>query len=101
MTPAALLRDLFDAAVATALPDRIIATHLPPAPDKMDPEALARMRRMIVPLRMSIEDVQGTWKLNQNKSDAARLAAADHLETSASGHELAALAQLMRTPPED
>ncbi len=69
--------------------------------DKMDPEALARMRRMIVPLRMSIEDVQGTWKLNQNKSDAARLAAADHLETSASGHELAALAQLMRTPPED
>ncbi|NNU78998.1 FMN-binding negative transcriptional regulator [Halovulum dunhuangense] len=67
--------------------------------DKMDPEALARMRRMIVPLRMEIAAIDGTWKLNQNKPEAARLAAADAIAGSGIGSELETLAALMRDPP--
>lgn len=65
---------------------------------KMTPEVLDRMMRQILPFRLHIEEVNGTWKLNQNKDDAVRLRAADQVETG-SGHELAALAGLMRAVP--
>lgn len=55
---------------------------------KMSPEALDRMMRMILPFRLIVEDVQGTWKFGQNKPETVRLAAADHVEP--------ALAALMR-----
>lgn len=58
---------------------------------KMTPAVLERMLRMILPFRLVIEDVQGTWKLSQNKPDAVRQAAAEHL-----GGDMAAL---MREPP--
>ncbi|SDE31262.1 FMN-binding negative transcriptional regulator [Ruegeria marina] len=64
--------------------------------DKMQPEGLERMMRMIVPCRFRIEDVQGTWKLGQNKPDAARMGAAEALEKAGTGAEVAALAALMR-----
>ncbi|MFY0679009.1 MAG: FMN-binding negative transcriptional regulator [Thalassovita sp.] len=67
---------------------------------KMPDDALARMMRMIVPAKMRITDVQGTWKLAQHKPEAARLAAADHIETDGIGSELATMAALMRTLPE-
>lgn len=60
--------------------------------DKVDPEALAKMQRMIVPVAMPIGSVDGTWKLGQNKGTAARLAAAEAL--SARGPEVAALMRL-------
>lgn len=63
---------------------------------KMTPEVLERMMRIIVPCRMRIEDVQGTWKLNQNKPDDVRLAAARQIEAGGVGAELGALAALMR-----
>lgn len=63
--------------------------------DKMDPQALTRMMRMIQPCQLVIEEVAGTWKLSQNKPDPARAAAADHMADSI-GAELAALAALMR-----
>ncbi|WP_424987941.1 FMN-binding negative transcriptional regulator [Microbulbifer sp. S227A] len=75
-------------------------TRLLPKPpwraDKMDGEALDRMMRMIVPFRLRVETVDGTWKLNQNKPDAARLDAADHVEAHGIGTETALLAALMR-----
>ena len=67
--------------------------------DKMSDEPLARMMRMIAPIEMQIEAVDGTWKLNQNKADDVRLRAADAMEKSAIGMETAALASLMRNPP--
>ena len=67
--------------------------------DKMTPEVLDRMMRQILPFRFRIEDVQGTWKLNQNKDDAVRLRASDHIETG-HGVDLAKLARLMRDVPE-
>lgn len=64
--------------------------------DKMTSEALERMMRIIVPCRMRVEDIQGTWKLNQNKPDEVRLAAADQVESNGQGSEIAQLATLMR-----
>lgn len=64
--------------------------------DKVTPEALDKLMRMIVPYRLEIESVDGTWKLSQNKADAVRLAAADRLEDGF-GAELALLAGTMRS----
>ncbi|MGB1207639.1 MAG: FMN-binding negative transcriptional regulator [Paracoccaceae bacterium] len=64
--------------------------------DKMTPEVYARMRRSIVPARLTIETVDATWKLSQNKPDAVRLRAADGVQAQGA----ADLADLMRTPPE-
>lgn len=68
--------------------------------DKVTPEQMGRLIRMIEPFSLAISDVQGTWKLGQNKPEAARLAAADGVAEHGIGMELAALADLMRAPPE-
>ncbi|MDA9318352.1 FMN-binding negative transcriptional regulator [Octadecabacter sp.] len=67
---------------------------------KMTPDVLKKMMRQIVPCRMTITDVQSTFKLNQNKPDDVRLRAADAMESSGIGMETATLAALMRNPPE-
>ncbi|NOX73143.1 MAG: FMN-binding negative transcriptional regulator [Alphaproteobacteria bacterium] len=64
---------------------------------KVDAQVLARMQRMIVPIRMQISEIDATWKLAQNKGDAARMAAAAGLRASTPEH--AALADLMENPP--
>ena len=63
---------------------------------KMTPDVLDRMMRQIVPCRMQITSVDGTWKLNQNKPDNVRLRAADHVDAFGMGHEVRLLAALMR-----
>ena len=96
--------------VLTALPDSALAAHvdalsaahefrlLPKAPwvsTKMTAGVMARMLRMIRPLRLTIASVDGTWKLNQNKPAAVRAKAADHLSAQPdSGAQ--AIAALMR-----
>lgn len=64
--------------------------------DKVAPEALARLERMIVPVAFTIESVDGTWKLSQNKPAAARIGAADALAQSDLGMMAAELTDLMR-----
>ncbi len=66
---------------------------------KMTPDVLNRMMRQIVPCRMEIEKIDGTWKLNQNKPDEVRGTAANHVTDGGIGSELDALAALMRDPP--
>lgn len=66
--------------------------------DKMSPEALTKMMRMIQPFRMSIADVQGTWKLGQNKPDDVRTQAADFVAGYGLGNETRLLAALMHSP---
>ena len=63
---------------------------------KMTPDVLDKMMRQIVPCRLRIEDVQSTWKLGQNKPDAARLGAADQVEADTVGSDTATLAAYMR-----
>lgn len=74
-------------------------TRLPKTPwttAKMTPEALDRMMRQILPFRFAVADVSGTWKLNQNKTDAARLGAAASIAASPIGQDISELAELMR-----
>lgn len=54
------------------------------------------MMRMIVPFRFDVKSVDGTWKLGQNKPDAARNSAADHVTADGIGQETAQLAALMQ-----
>ena len=94
------------------LPDEALGPHLerlaaehearlakrPWTIDKMTPGLPERMMRQIVPIEMTVATVEATFKLNQNKADAARLAAADAVEGAGYGHETRALAALMRAP---
>jgi transcriptional regulator len=65
---------------------------------KMTPEILEKMMRQIVPCRLSITAIDGTWKLSQNKPDAVRMRTAGAIQ-SGIGSELEQLAALMRNPP--
>ncbi|EKD60726.1 MAG: Negative transcriptional regulator, partial [uncultured bacterium] len=82
--------------------DALSAEHearlLPKTPwvsGKMSDGAMPRMLRMILPFRLQIAAVEGTWKLNQNKTDAVRAAAADQLAQQAEAGAQA-IARLMR-----
>lgn len=93
LRPQTELRDLLDR--QSAFFEARLLPKPPWVSSKMSDEALVRMMRMIVPCRMEISDIQGTWKLNQNKPDAARLRAADHMEDGI-GTDIGELARLMR-----
>ncbi len=95
---------LIDEAGLRAHLDRLAArfeARLAPKPpwktDKMTPDVLARLLRQIVPVEMTIESVDSTFKLNQNGPASARLGAAAALATGGTpGMETAALVALMR-----
>ncbi len=74
---------------------------LPWTPAKVSPDQLSELMRSIMPVELSVESVEGTWKLNQNKEDQVRLRAAGHVESDGLGQEAASLAHLMRNPPEN
>jgi transcriptional regulator len=94
------------------LPDEALRPHLerlsavhearlakrPWTMDKMTPGLPERMMRQIVPIEMTVASIDATFKLNQNKPAAVRLAAADAVEGAGYGHEPGALAALMRAP---
>lgn len=63
---------------------------------KMTDDVLHKMMRQIVPCKMQITDVDGTWKLSQNKPDAVRLSAADHVAAYGFGIETDVIAALMQ-----
>ncbi|MBF9042381.1 FMN-binding negative transcriptional regulator [Rhodobacterales bacterium HKCCE4037] len=62
---------------------------------KMTGEVLERMMRQILPFRFKVAEIEGTWKLNQNKTDAAREGAAEQIKQSPIGHEVETLGALM------
>ncbi len=63
--------------------------------DKVSDDALSKLMRMIVPIRMEIETMDSTWKLGQNKTDAARKGAMQGLRKSGVGFGQDELATLM------
>lgn len=65
---------------------------------KMGGDSFERMLRMIVPYRLTIDDVQGTWKLGQNKPTEVRHAAADQMAAFGFGSEARELAALIQSP---
>ncbi|UWR22588.1 FMN-binding negative transcriptional regulator [Sulfitobacter sp. S190] len=85
-----------------AMLDRQSAAYerqLAPKPEwttgKMTPDVLEKMMRMIVPFRMTITGIDGTWKLGQNKPDDVRARAADETARNGIGSEPAQIAALM------
>lgn len=94
LLPDADLRELIDAQSAH-FEDRLLP-KTPWTTDKMTDGAMERMMRQIVPARLNIEAVDGTWKMNQNKADDVRLRAADGVETFGIGTDTHRLAALMR-----
>ncbi|WP_375175879.1 FMN-binding negative transcriptional regulator [Pseudooceanicola sp.] len=64
--------------------------------DKVPEEVVERLMRMIRPFELRVEEVDGTWKLAQNKPEAARMAAADGMAAAGLGAKTDALARLMR-----
>ncbi|MEM9781612.1 MAG: FMN-binding negative transcriptional regulator [Pseudomonadota bacterium] len=65
--------------------------------EKMAPQVLQRMMRTIVPVVLTVERVDSTFKLNQNRTVTARERAASAIAAGGTpGHETAALAALMR-----
>lgn len=68
---------------------------------KMTQGVMDAMMRQIVPCRMVVDKIDGTWKLNQNKPDEVRLRAADAVEELGLGDGVNVLAALMRNPEED
>lgn len=95
--PDAAMRDMLDR--QSAAYEARLAPKRPWTADKMSDGVLDRMMRQIVPFRLRVERVEATWKLNQNKPDAARLAAATAMAEAGIGQETGALAGLMRAPP--
>ena len=97
LRPQAELHDLLDRQSAL-FEDRLLP-KVAWTSAKMTPDVMQRMMRQIVPCRMQVTGIDGTWKLNQNKDDAVRLRAADQVETAAQGADTTVLACLMRQPP--
>ncbi len=63
--------------------------------DKMDPEIYQKMLRQIVPVAMHIDEIQGTWKLSQNKPDAVRHRAVAGVRDTSMGQATGELATFM------
>jgi transcriptional regulator len=84
---------------ADALSTRFEAELLPKAPwvsGKMTEGVMERMMRMILPFRLTISTIDGTWKLNQNKPPEARTSAAAALDALPGETAAQTLARLMR-----
>ena len=96
LRPAEELRDVLDRQSAHF--EDQLRPKTPWTTSKMTPDVMDKMMRAIVPCRLTLEDVQGTWKLNQNKPDDVRLRAADAVQTDGMGTGLRDLAALMRHP---
>jgi len=94
---------------ANKLPDHLerlsdnFETRLTPKPvwkkEKMEPNVLNKMLRMIVPVQMAINQIEGTWKLGQNKPDEVRSAGAEEMSRNGIGLEFGQLAGMMKNPP--
>ena len=64
--------------------------------DKMDEDIYTRMKRQIVPVRMSVSKIEGTWKLSQNKpADVRANALAGLKHASGAGAEMNSIIALM------
>jgi len=98
LRPAEEMKPLLD-----RLSARFEGDLLPKTPwisDKMTDGVMDKMMRMIVPARLELADVSGTWKLNQNKPEDVRLSAAKHVSSYGIGHETSILSALMQAPPD-
>lgn len=63
---------------------------------KMNQDIYQKMLRQIVPVKMAVAEINGTWKLSQNKPDEVRMNASKGVAENGMGSELELLSTLMR-----
>lgn len=90
--PVDALRDQVDG-LSAEFENRLLPKK-PWTSDKMGEGMMDRMMRGILPFRLDLTDVQGTWKLNQNKTESMRQGVVDALGGLDDGSR--AIADLMR-----
>ncbi|THF84921.1 MAG: FMN-binding negative transcriptional regulator [Sulfitobacter sp. SK025] len=88
------LLDLLDR--QSALFENRLLPKVPWTTAKMQDETMQKLMRMIVPCRMKVTGIDGTWKLGQNKTDTVRLSAAEGVASHGFGVETDLIAALMR-----
>ena len=81
--------------ISANMEDRL-KPKMPWTSGKMNQEVYQKMQRQIVPVFMDVTDIQGTWKLSQNKPQEVALRAADGVETSNRSISDPAVSKLMR-----
>lgn len=91
------LRDLIDRQSAHF--EEQLLPKVPWTSAKMTPDVHRRMMRQILPFRFLVEEMHSTFKLNQNKPDAARQAAATQMAKSDIGLAPKKLARHMAALP--
>lgn len=96
--PETALRDHVDA--LSAEHETRLLPKTPWRSEKMSDGAMDRMMRMILPFRFTVTTVDGTWKLNQNKTTEQRAGAAAQitLQNDPSAKAIAALMQSVYPP---
>ncbi|GGE00351.1 negative transcriptional regulator, PaiB family [Gemmobacter megaterium] len=72
-----------------------LAPKTPWTSGKMTAGVMERMMRGILPFRLHVEDVQGTWKLGQNKPPEAQAGAAAGISAHPLGSEAREIGALM------
>lgn len=97
LLPSEDLRDIIDS--ESAYFESALLPKPPWVSTKTTPDVLERMMRQIVPCRLNVTAIDGTWKLGQNKSDDVRMRAADAAEDAQQGGDATKLAMMMRQPP--
>jgi transcriptional regulator len=80
----------------SALFERRLLPKPPWTTDKVSDPTLAKFLRMIVPIKIDIQTVNGTWKLNQNKPAQSITSAAEAVAESEIGIEPKKLSALMK-----
>ena len=78
--------------------EALLAPKHPWTSAKMSDGAMERLMRMILPFRLLIESVDGTWKLGQNKTPDQRAGASAGLRAWPEAAARTLLADLMETP---
>ena len=91
--PQDTMREMLDR--QSAAYEEQLAPKAPWTTDKMTPEVLEKMMRMILPYRFTLTGVDGTWKLGQNKPDDVRVAAASEMADHGIGSDVAVIASMM------
>lgn len=94
LCPQDTLHDLLDR--QSAVYEERLLPKPPWKTQKMTPEVMHKMMRMIVPCQIEISGVDGTWKLGQNKPDEVRARAAEEAQAHGFGSEAHLLAALMQ-----
>ncbi|MGB7317649.1 MAG: FMN-binding negative transcriptional regulator [Planktotalea sp.] len=97
LMPDDTLRDLI--AYQSAHFEQRLTPKQPWIAEKMSDGVLEKMMRAISPVRLTITEMQSTWKLGQNKPEPVRRAAAKQVAKNGIGHETQSLAALMDSPP--